>query len=100
MQHGIGSRPPPSTTRASIDVGNRPSRRTPLSIFLTLLGIVVLIGGVVLGIFGFEGEYRDASVGRKLRGGVLAPAGLIARVVGISLTILDDRSIGIQTQRR
>lgn len=69
-----------------------------MGILLTILGVIALAGGVVLAIFGMEGQYRDSSAVRKIGGAVLALVGLIVGAIGISLFTVDARSIGIETK--
>lgn len=65
-----------------------------MSIFLTILGVVGLIGGGWLALAGFAG----GSGGKSVSGLVIAVIGIVVGCYGISLTTVDARSIGIETK--
>lgn len=65
-----------------------------MGIFLTIIGILALVGGGGLLFYGInEGEG-----GRTLAGGIVALIGIIVGTLGLSLTTVDARSVGIETK--
>lgn len=74
-----------------------------MGIFLIILGIVVLIVGAVVFVSGFkEGDRRnDAQSPGPIRVGIaatLALGGIATGVIGLGLTTVDARSVGIETK--
>lgn len=65
-----------------------------MSAFLTIIGIVALIGGAFLAIWGFS-EGRGAA---SISGLVLVVVGIVVGTYGLSLTTVDARSVGIETK--
>jgi hypothetical protein len=64
-----------------------------VGIFLGILGVLVLVVGLGTAWYGFE----EDSGGMKAGGAIAALIGLVVGIIGLSVTTVDARSIGIQT---